>query len=839
MSLFAADRTGNSPVLACPPGNDTIEHPGNGWIVCFNRRTGVVLFRQTEYTMGSTESHFGRWVVRHRWWIIAVAVPALAVSAAGISRVQVTNNTRVFFGEHNPEYLALKALEHTYSREQAVFFILAPGDGNLFTRENLTTLYELTEACWQIPYCARVSSLTNFPHFHAEGDDLLVEKLVSEPAGLSQADVERIRGIAMSDTALVPRLISPSGDVAGIYVGLAMPPEQAGAVPEVTDYTQAMVDDFRARHPGTVLHLTGSVTADQAFAQASRDDLLTLAPMACAIMVLLVGVALRSFFGTFAAVVVTVASMLTALGLTGWLGIPLNAVSVGAPGLILTLAIADNVHILTTMFHLVRRGRSKYEAVAESVQSNMKAIILTSVTTIIGFLSMNFSESPPFRDLGNLVGMGVTIDLFNSILLLPALMAVLPMSVRAEHHGAAWLNYERVIDFVIRRRELLLRVMLVVAAVASLGILQVELDDNFLTYFDDSFEFRRATDFLIEHLGGWDVIEYSLSAGQSGGIAEPEYLAVVDRFAQWYRRQPRVAYVGTLVDTMKKLNRDMHGGDESYYRIPEQRDLAAQYLLFCELSLPAGHDLNSQIDIDKSATRFTVVLDSMSARELREMDKRAGEWLGANAPAHMVTPGTGLSLIWAHITERNVGSMLAASLGEIVLISGIMIVALRSLKYVVIFLIPNVLPPFIAFGIWGMTRGRVGLALSVVVAMTLGIIVDDTIHFFVKYFRARRDEGMTPPQAVRYAFETVGAAIGITTTVLVAGFLVMTFSHYRMSSEMGVMCAMTVGLALLVDFFLSPALLMKVDRVAGTVDGQQPGGCDDQVIRVWTEPQER
>jgi len=237
------------------------------------------------------------------------------------------------------------------------------------------------------------------------------------------------------------------------------------------------------------------------------------------------------------------------------------------------------------------------------------------------------------------------------------------------------------------------------------------------------------------------------------------------------------------------------------------------------MSLPAGQDLNSQIDVDKSATRFTVILQSLSTNELCRMNDQAAQWLSANAPKHMRANGTGLSLIWARITQRNIRSMLWALIVEVVTIAGLMLFVIRSLKFTVIFLIPNLVPPFIAFGIWGATQGQVGLALSVVVAMTLGIIVDDTIHFFIKYFSARREHGMSPEQAVRYAFGTVVAAISVTTLVLISGFLVLMLSHYRMMSEMGLMCGMIIGLALISDFFLTPALLMKFDRPTGKLTG--------------------
>jgi predicted RND superfamily exporter protein len=149
-----------------------------------------------------------------------------------------------------------------------------------------------------------------------------------------------------------------------------------------------------------------------------------------------------------------------------------------------------------------------------------------------------------------------------------------------------------------------------------------------------------------------------------------------------------------------------------------------------------------------------------------------------------------------------------------------MILALRSLKLGLISLIPNLLPPIMAFGIWGAVVGQVGLILSVVVTMTIGIVVDDTVHFLSKYKRARRQEGLSPNEAVRYAFHTVGTAMWVTSVALVVGFLVLTLSHYRTSSEMGIMCATTIVLALVMDFLLLPTLLLKIDRIVGKLKGK-------------------
>jgi hypothetical protein len=392
------------------------------------------------------------------------------------------------------------------------------------------------------------------------------------------------------------------------------------------------------------------------------------------------------------------------------------------------------------------------------------------------------------------------------------MLAVLPIRVRLRPGKADCPHCDKLASFVIPRHKAVFWAMLVVTVVLTGGILHIELNDNFLMYFDDSFEFRRATDFMIDNLAGWDRIEYSLESGEPGGINDPEYLATVEKFANWYRQQPKVVHVNSITDTLKRLNKNMHGDDPAYYLVPEQRELAAQYLLLYEMMLPFGLDLNNQITVDRSSTRLTVSLKSISANEVRAIDNAARQWLKANAPEHMLTHGTGLSMMWAHITARNIRSMLSASFLALVLISAILMFAFRSFRLGLISLIPNLAPSLMAFGLWGLAIGQVGLGLSVVVSMTIGIVVDDTVHFMSKYIRARREHNMDAVGAVRYAFNTVGTAMWVTTVALVAGFLVLTFSHYRMSSDMGIISAITIAFALAMDFLLLPTLLIKVRR---------------------------
>jgi hypothetical protein len=383
--------------------------------------------------------------------------------------------------------------------------------------------------------------------------------------------------------------------------------------------------------------------------------------------------------------------------------------------------------------------------------------------------------------------------------------------VKSEKPGRRAQAMDHFAEFVVARRNPLFWGMGLLVVALVMMIPRNELNDQFIKYFDETVDFRTATDFTAENLTGLYTIDYSLSAGESGGISNPEFLQNVENFANWYRTRPNALHVNTLTDIMKRLNRNMHADDDQWYRLPEQRDMAAQYLLLYEMSLPYGLDLNNQIDVGKSATRLTVTVRNITSNEMLAMEDTAQDWLRENAP-HMQATGASPSVMFAHIGHRNIRSMLTGTTLALVLISLILIIALRSLKIGLVSLIPNLAPAAMGFGLWGIFNGEVGLGLSVVTGMTLGIVVDDTVHFLSKYLRARREQQLNPPDAVRYAFSTVGMALTVTTLVLIAGFMVLTESPFRLNADMGLLTAITIGFALLADFLFLPPLLMKVDK---------------------------
>ena len=757
---------------------------------------------------------YGKIIVKRKWITLLLGILFTILWVMGLSGLSINPDNRIFFSKDNPQLVALETLERTYSRDDNVYMVLAPKSGDIFSPHSLEATRELTERLWKTPFSSRVDSITNFQWIRADGDDVTISDLV-EKGNISSSIAENARKIALNEPLIKNLLVNSESSVAGINVNIIMPEDpiaSGGATIEIMKFIRYEQKRFAEKWPDIDLYVSGGVPLTLAFTEVSMKDIRTLLPITLLVIFIIAGVALRSITAAFLTAFIAIISAVGMMGASGYMGVIINAVTSNAPLMLLILTIAHCVHIISTQRQQMRKGKDKSDAIIESLRVNIQPVFITSATTSVGFLSMHFSDSPPFRELGYMLAAGNLIAFVNASLVLPSLLAILPARVRQTEISIADSLMTRLGDFVVSKQKILFRVTGILVVVFLFGISYIKLDDTWTTYFGHEFEIRSHSDFLEDNLTGLNVIEYSVPSGEEGGINNPEYLANLDKFANWYRDQDGVNHVSVISDTIKRLNKAMNGDDESFYRIPENRELAAQFMLLYELSVPFGLDLNSRINVPKSATRMTVSVQHASSAHLRGLDEKAQVWLSDNIPSFQ-TIGSGLSVIFAHLSERNINSMLFGSFIALVIISLILILAFRSFTIGIISLVPNLFPAAMAFGIWGYFVGEVGIAIAVVGAMTLGIVVDDTVHFLSKYLRGRKELGKNPEDSVKYAFSTVGFALLVTSVALVGGFMVLASSGFRVNSDLAQLSMITIALALIADFFFLPPLLVKLENL--------------------------
>ncbi|WP_242133531.1 efflux RND transporter permease subunit [Aestuariivivens marinum] len=757
--------------------------------------------------------NWARFVIKNKWYVFVSAV--LLTIALGLQgAMKFDGDYHVFFSKSNPELEAFDALQDKYTKDDNVILVLSPKNKNVFTQENLTAIEELTEEAWNTPYSSRVDAITNFQHTKAENDDLYVDDLLYDSGNKSDSEMEAIRGIALTEPMLVNRIINEEGSATAVNITVRLPGEDSALeVPEVMNYVREMVDKFREKYPQFEIHTSGMVPLTTAFFEASMKDM-ALTGIMLLIVILTTFILTRSFQSTLATLLVVLFSMISAVGFVGIIGVKLTPPSSVFPTMILTLAVADSIHILITMLQKIRKeGMDKYGALIESMRLNFMPVFITSLTTVIGFLTMNFGDVPPFWDLGNIVAFGMTMAFLYSTTALPALMAILPfkrvdkkVSSKTSRFNFDW--YTGFSSLVIKQPITVTVISLAIIVGLTYLSTKNSFNDEFINYFDQTVQFRSDTDYISDNLTGVYNVEYSIGSGESGGINNPNYLNKLNEFENWLYEQPEVIHVNAFSEVARRINRSMHGDDEAYYKIPNSREEAAQYLLLYELSLPFGLDLNNQINVDKSESRVTVTVKNLDSPSMIAFAKRGEDWLRNNAPEYMHAIGVSPMLMFSKLGFRQADSMFTGNIIALVLISLVLMLALRNFKLGLLSLVPNVAPVLVGFGIWALYKAQINTGMVIVFGMTLGIIVDDTVHFMSKFLRARREYGYSPQRAVEYAFQTVGKALVTTTIVLLSGFAVLSTSSFALNSYMARITVVIIIAALIIDFVLLPALLI-------------------------------
>lgn len=750
----------------------------------------------------TVSDRIARFILCHNWALAALLAVVLAGLVAGIPRLQFSSDNAAFFGDDNQEFQDLEALDATYSGASTLLFMIVPPEGAEFAPATLTALRAMTEDAWQTPYVLRVDSPLNYSRSYSEGDDIVIEPLLADDGAIGPADADRFREIALDTPELLNRLLAPDGRAYGIGLRVALPDDHGTARGEVADYMAGLVTRWQADYPGFSVRTTGGILGGLALVEAARDDLTTLVPLAFVAVVVLLAIMLRSAAGVLGSMLVVVSGTLATLGVAGWTGVILTAGTAISPLSVMVLVAASCIHMMLSWMRAGQAGSDK--PVQTALAENLGAITVTTLTTAFGFLSLNFAQSPPLQEMGNIIAVGLIFGLGATFVFLPIALGFQKSGTGRVLISTALM--QAMAGHIMAHRRFWLWLFPLAILVAVTGIFRIGFDDNLTRYFDQRFEFRQNADAINRQLTGLDSLQFSFAAPEGASVFEPEFLRAMERFQTWLTNQPGVVSVTSIADVLKRLNKAMNGDDPAENRIADSREANAQLMMLYELSLPAGMDLNASIDVARTQTRMNATLRTAHSREIRELADAADAWLAANAP-DIATRAAGVSIAFARIAQRNNRQMLVGLAAVLVLVSATMIVTLRSLPVGIISLAPNLVPAVLAFGLWGYTFRDVNLGSTVVTTMTFGIVVDDTVHFLMHYLRRRRS-GMAAEDAMRDTFSVVGAAIIITTLALIAGFAIMAMSGFVINQHIGALTVFVVGFALLADLLFLPALLL-------------------------------
>ena len=758
------------------------------------------------------KENLSKFIINNRIVFIFSCLVLVLVLGRGITSVTFDPDMERFFPQGHAATSLSYEIDETFIRTDNLVIAINAKNNSIFTKKTLSLIESLTKKSWTVPYSIRVDSLTNYSYVRSVNDDLLVEPFFENALSLEDSFIKQREKIVEEEEIIFGSLISKDKKTTVISIIVDPPnPDANLKLIDTVEYILAYVDEAKSDHPELDIRILGTPYQEYISPKMVLSEMPIVMPSMLLLILVSVFFLLRSVFAVLATILVIVLSLISTFGSVGYIGNALNQMVITIPILIITLALADCVHLFSIFFQQRAKGHSSKESMVRSLELNLQPLFLTTITTCIGFLSFNVLDVPPLRDLGNFVSIGIAMAFIFTIFFAAPLFSF--FEIKAPKSVNQQINLSRKIaKFSLKNSKTLLwSVPLVSLLLICLIPLNV-LDENPTQMYDDGFtSFSADTLWLDEMLGVTFPVSFKANSN-NGSVSEPKFLRKIDNFVQWLETQDEVNHVTSLAHTMKNLNKSMHGDDPKWEAIPESEELSSQYLFFYEMSLPMGLDLNSSISQDRSSTKISANLDDMSGKEFLEFDKKVRAHIQENNLTEIISPAAGFRVVFSHISMVIVNSLLFGVFLGLLSITLLLGLFFRSIPFGVLSAFPNVLPIASAFGIWALYDGQVGFMVAAGMGSTLGIIVDFTVHLLSKYDLARREMGQSPEEAVVFAFESVGFALIVMTIVISLGFLVLNLVNFMPLHDFARFSTKSFIIALIIDFLLFPNLLVKFDK---------------------------
>lgn len=746
-------------------------------------------------------------------WAIAVAIPLLVLMlSSNLKNLEFEGDYRIWFDEESQLIKDYDEFRKVFGNDTGITVAFKDENG-IFTKKALKTIDTITQKMWRMQHIARVDSLSNFQYVHADPEDrdnVLVEDFIQDIDSATKEYLASKKEIALNDRDIRGAFVSEDGKTAMILARLTPKVNDDGDKSfYILKELEEILEPLR-KETGYMFWLNGGPPLNASFVTIAQNDGGTFTPLVIFTVLVLLYALFRRVSGALIPMGVVVLTFLTVLSIQVLLGYKLNNFTANIPVFIVAIGIADAVHVYIVWLMYKREGKSTRESVYLSMQKNMLPIFLTSLTTAIGFASLGISHVVPVSTLGIATASGAILAFLISVFWMPSVLLLLkkeikPQNLKSEKNRIDNFHYGH---FIVNHDKKIILITLGIFVVLAAGLFKVKVDSNTIRYFDKEVEIRKSTDFLQENLTGPMAYEIVVDSGRANGIKDPDFLKTVEKFYEEYREKyPDIRHMNSLMDVIKRFNIVLNQSDT----IPKDQNLIAQYLLLYSLSLPQGMEINDKMDINERFLRVTANVNIVDTSKDLEMIEWAEKWWEKTPYSAKVN---GQTKMFAHMQKDVTDTLIYSMSLAIFLVSLVMFLIFRNLRLIWVFLIPNILPIALVLGVMGWLGINIDLGVAVSGAIILGVAVDDTIHFLVKYFEARKRD-LNIEEAFDYVLKYAGKAILFTTIILSVAFAMFMGSDFLPNFNFGVVTAIALIIAFIVDMVLLPALLSVSEKKKG------------------------
>jgi len=800
--------------------------------------------------------NFALKIFRFRWATILIVLALVGILASWLPKITMDTSNESFLHKNSPTLKDYNAFRDQFGRDDLIIIAIGPTDVfSLSFLEKLKTLHE--DLRDDVPYIEEITSLINARNTRGENDALIVGDLL-EDWPENQSQVETLKKRVMGNPLYLNRLISENAqfttlvlktetysnatalddplagfdeniddDTLGALKGAAEKQSPADEIQFLTDaelsetvyHVKKIAEKYQAEN--FEIYIAGPPVVSSTIKRLMIRDQKLFIKM----IILTIAIGLFVMFRRISAVVlpmvVVVCALVSTLGLMAIFKVPLKTPTSVLPSFILAVGIADSIHILTLYYRQLAMGSDRKHAIQTAMGHSALAIVLTTLTTAAGLASFSISKVAPIAELGIFAATGVTLALIFTLVLLPALLAVVPAKAfKSTQVSSGKSRIDRILTWVgafsTRNAAKIAFTCVLLLLLSLVAASRLSFTHDVLKWLPETEAVRISTETIDHSLKGSVAMEVIVDTGRVNGLYDIHTLDTLEKLAREIEKIRQddlfVGKANSVVDILKEINQALNENRPEYYVVPRDPALIPQELLLFENS--GSDDLEDVVDSQFQSARFTIKVPWLDAVKyvdlMQDLSARFDRAFGKDIKVSL----TGMMTIMFSTAVSAIHSAAQSYLIAGLVITVMVILLIGSLKIGLLAMFPNMLAILFVMGLMTVFNFPFDMFTMLIGSIAIGLSVDNTIHFMHNFRRYYRKTGMVE-KAVEETLLTSGRALFITTAVLSIGFFIYTFASMQNLFYFGLLTGMTIALALVTNFFLTPALMALVARFSG------------------------
>jgi len=726
----------------------------------------------------------------------------LILASSGLPKLKFNTDTRIFFGQEDPHLSRLLEFEETFQPTRKALYVISSDDPIDKSGTLRRALVWLSQEVAKLPEATRVDSLATVSHPYDSDGEVYVDPYLEY---ICPNECLSNRLAVLNEPLTLRRLVSKDLKTVSVMGVFDIERNATERLATIASAASDLKEKFRQRYPDLNIYLTGGIPVSQEFIAAGRRDMSTLFALSGVLIILLMWAILGDIRNTAIMLGTALSAVITCMGFGGWVGMELTSVASTIPIIVLTLVVASTMHLFTHFMRLSDTVPDPALAAATAINANYIPILLTTLTSAASLASLWFITSPPVRDLGLVAAVGLLVGGLLAITATPLFLETRKRTSSSFVNDKlqAWLNaYAKRLENGIPAP---LTGFLLILSLSS-GLLVLQLDDDFVAYLSDRTEVRRDSDFALRELAGPSHIEVELEA--KGGVFNPEFLSELENLTQRLRTIPEVASATSLSDLMTRVA-TAFGETRPLSNL--SNEALSQYFFVYELGLRSGDSASDIVSFDHSRTHIPLLLNSTRASDVRRINQIVTDWL--KEYQHLSGVVTGENMPVAYLSTSNIPSLAKTVITSLAITSLLLAVVFRNWRFGVNSLIAITVPIICGLGAWGWISGSIGLSGTIVIAIALGVVIDDAIHLLYQQ-RQSLDRAESAVEATSYSVHRVGVPIVATTGLFLLGLSPLLFSNFQVNVTFAAVTCLVIAFSLAFDLGILPKLM----EWAGTND---------------------